>query len=275
MVIPDAVPIGEKSFWLAVGIGTRNYFVEGGEMTFERPNVLVVSAHAADYVWRAGGTIAKYLKHGSKVKVIVLSLGVRGESNFLWKDPNQTYEAVAANRKSESMAAAKCLGITDIEFWDLEDYYMDLDKPELLDRMVRTIRTFQPDHIITHGDLDLLNPDHDAVNRFVFKASVQAISAGVRIAGLPASRQTRIFGFEPHQPEICNFKPEVIIDITETMEQKKAAMNCFKAQAHLIEYYTIRAFVRGNHARRLSGDNSYKFAEAFTHRFPYVGDWLV
>ena len=29
--------------------------------------VLVISAHAADYVWRAGGTIAKYIKHGADV----------------------------------------------------------------------------------------------------------------------------------------------------------------------------------------------------------------
>ena len=29
--------------------------------------MLVVSAHAADYVWRAGGTIAKYIKHGAEI----------------------------------------------------------------------------------------------------------------------------------------------------------------------------------------------------------------
>ena len=49
----------------------------------EGKKVLVVSAHAADYVWRAGGTIAKYIKHGAQVHVVVLSFGVRGESNDL------------------------------------------------------------------------------------------------------------------------------------------------------------------------------------------------
>lgn len=237
--------------------------------------VLVVSAHAADYVWRAGGTIAKYIKNGAQVKVIVLSCGVRGESNDLWKQPGQTEETVLETRKAESKAAAECLGITDIEFWDYQDYFMDLDDPARIDRLAAVIRTFAPYHIITHGELDLLNPDHDAVNKFVFKASVLAISNGVKIDGTATSKQTRIFGFEPHQPEICNFKPEVIIDITETMDQKKEAMNCFKAQSHLIEYYTERAFMRGNHARRLSGNQTYKFAETFTRRFPYVGDWLI
>ena len=37
----------------------------------------------------------------------------------------------------------------------------------------------------------------------------------------------------------------------------------------------MKAFIRGNHARRLSGEKSYKFAESFTRRFPYVGHWLV
>jgi len=241
----------------------------------ETQKVLVISGHAADYVWRAGGTIAKYLNHGAEVKVVVLSMGVRGESNDLWDQPGQTYDTVKNIRKSESMAAAECLGIKDIEFWDYRDYYMDLESEEKINRLAKLIREYAPYHIITHGDIDLLNPDHDAVNKFVFKASVLAISNGVEFEGTKTSTQTRIFGFEPHQTEICNFKPEVIIDITETIEKKKAAMNCFKAQKHLIEYYGMKAFIRGNHARRLSGNKQYKFAESFTRRFPYVGEWLV
>lgn len=241
----------------------------------EKQNVLVVSGHAADFVWRAGGTIAKYIAHGAKVKIVVLSFGVRGESNDLWDQPGQTAENVKTIRRAEATAAAACLGVSDIEFWDYDDYYMDLEDKDKIDRLATLIREFNPYHIITHGEKDLLNPDHDAVNRFVFKASVLAISNGVQLGDTKTSKQTRIFGFEPHQPEICDFKPEVVIDITETMEAKKAAMNCYKAQGHLIEYYTVRAFVRGNHARRLSGNKSYKFAEAFNRRFPYVGEWLV
>lgn len=238
-------------------------------------NVLVVSAHAADYVWRAGGTIAKYLAHGAKVKVIVLSCGVRGESNHLWNEPGQTEQRVLEIRKEESSAAANCLGLNDIEFWDYDDYFMELDDKEKINRLATVIRKFQPYHIITHGELDLLNPDHDATNQFVFRASVLAISNGVHLDATKASTQTRIFGFEPHQTEICNFVPEVIIDITETINMKRAAMQCFKAQSHLIEYYDMRATMRGNHARRLSGNNTYKYAEAFSRRFPYVGEWLV
>lgn len=52
-------------------------------------------------------------------------------------------------------------------------------------------------------------------------------------------------------------------------------MQVFKAQKHLIDYYTDRAKMRGNHARRCSGNNQYKYAETFSRFFPYVGGELV
>lgn len=92
----------------------------------------------------------------------------------------------------------------------------------------------------------LFNPDHELVSNFVFEASVLSTSNGVRLEDTKRSKQISIFGFEPHQAEISDFKPEVIIDITETYEQKVAAMNCFKSQKRLIDYYSAKALIRGN-----------------------------
>jgi len=236
--------------------------------------LLVVSAHAADFVWRAGGTIAKYLKHGAHVALVILSYGVKGESNDLWNLEGQTPDQVKKVRQGEIDAARRLLGIENLEIWDYEDYFMQFG-PERMDRMVRKIRQVKPNHILTHGPKDVFNPDHESVSRFVFEASVLSIANGVRIEGHPAVKQPRIFGFEPHQTEICDFKPDVIIDITETYEQKVAAMQVFKAQKHLIDYYTDRAKMRGNHARRCSGNSQYKYAEAFSRLYPYVGGEFV
>jgi 4-oxalomesaconate hydratase len=237
-------------------------------------NLLVVSAHAADFVWRAGGTIAKYAKHGSNVALVVLSYGVRGESNDLWNLEGQTVENVKKIRKSEIEIARKHLGVENLELWDFDDYLMEFSL-ERMDRMIRKIREVKPHFILTHGPKDAFNPDHESVSRFVFEASVLSISNGVRIEGYPTAKQAGIYGFEPHQTEICDFKPEVIIDITETYEQKVAAMQVFKAQKHLIDYYTERAKMRGNHARRCSGNNQYQYAETFSRFFPYAGGELV
>lgn len=235
--------------------------------------MLVISAHAADYVWRAGGTIAKYIKEGAEVSVVCLSLGIRGESNDLWKQPGITHGEVGEIRRGETEAAATVLGITDFELWNLEDYPIRVTS-ELEERLVVKIREVQPDLILTHDRFDIMNPDHNLVSDLVFRCSVMSNSNGVRIDNTKTTRQMKIFGFEPHQTELSGYKPGSIIDITDTYEQKIEAMNCFKAQGHLIEYYKQRAFMRGNHARRLSGDNSYKYAETFMNYFPAVGPEL-
>lgn len=241
----------------------------------EGKKMLVVSAHAADYVWRAGGTIAKYIKNGAEVHLVVLSFGGRGESNDLWKQPGATADSVKAARRAETQAAAEILGLRNIEFWDLQDYPIQTDET-MDERMVRKIRTVCPDIILTHdhNGKDVLNPDHNYVSQWVFRCSIMANSAGVRMEGLPSTRQMRLFGFEPHQTELSGFVPGSFVDITGTYEQKVAAMKCFKAQSHLIQYYTDRAFLRGNHARRISGNQSYRYAECFSNFFPIVGEKL-
>ena len=234
-------------------------------------NVLVVSAHAADFVWRGGGAIAKYIAYGANVHLVILSYGARGESNDLWNIEGQTLENVKAHRQSEIEAAAQCLGVTNLEIWDFQDYHMMFNE-ERMDRLVRKIREVKPEIILTHGPTDAFNPDHEAVSKFVFDASVLSTSNGVRLEGTETAKQAKLFGFEPHQPEISDFKPEVILDITEVYAKKKAAMECFKAQQHLIQYYSYKAELRGNHARRCSGNNAFKQAEAFSRFFPYVGE---
>lgn len=234
--------------------------------------MLVVSAHAADYVWRAGGTIAKYIKHGAEVHLVVLSFGGRGESNDLWKQPGATAESVKAVRRAETEAAADILGIKNIEFWDLQDYPIVTDDA-LTDRLVGKIRLVRPDIILTHDRMgaDVLNPDHNHVSQWVFQCSILANSAGVRTEGLSNTTQMRLYGFEPHQTELSKFVPGSFVDITETYEQKVAAMKCFKAQSHLIQYYTDRAFLRGNHAAEFPETRAASTPSAFPTSSPWWG----
>lgn len=243
-------------------------------MIDKNTNLLIVSAHAADFVWRGGGTIAKYVKYGANVTLVILSYGARGESNDLWKIKGQTVENVKAIRQGEIEEAAKCLGVKNYEIWDYQDYHMHINE-ERMGKLVRKIREVKPHYILSHGPTDAFNPDHESVYKYVFDASVLSTSSGVELEGTTTAKQAQLFGFEPHQSEISNFKPEIIIDITETFEQKQAAMNCFKAQPHLIEYYGLKAKLRGNHARRCSGNNDYKYAEAFSRSFPHVGGEFI
>ena len=69
-------------------------------------SALVVSAHAADFVWRAGGAIALHAAKGHAVTIVCLSFGERGESAKLWKQPGVTLQSVKDARRKEAEAAA-------------------------------------------------------------------------------------------------------------------------------------------------------------------------
>src|SRR5690554_5876122 len=110
----------------------------------EMKKVLVVSAHAGDYVWRSGGTIAKYIENGAEVHVVCLSFGIRGESNDLWKQPGITYDEVKEIRRRETTEAANILGVQHLELWDQGDYPIRVTE-ELEDKLVRKIRDVRPE----------------------------------------------------------------------------------------------------------------------------------
>jgi LmbE family N-acetylglucosaminyl deacetylase len=71
---------------------------------------LVITAHPGDFVWRAGGAIALHARRGYRVKIVCLSFGERGESQFAWKEQGATLASVKAGRKDEAERAAKLLG---------------------------------------------------------------------------------------------------------------------------------------------------------------------
>ena len=112
--------------------------------------VLVISAHAADFVWRCGGAIALHQELGYEVTVAGLSFGERGESAKLWKQEGMTLERVKAERKEEAEAAAGALGVNDIRFLDLGDYPLKLDR-DAQDQMVDIIREVQPKWMMSHS----------------------------------------------------------------------------------------------------------------------------
>jgi 4-oxalomesaconate hydratase len=229
--------------------------------------MLVIGAHAADFVWRAGGAIAVTTARGGAASVIALSYGERGESGELWKEPGQTIERVKEIRHGEAERAAGALG-AEFQCLDLGDYPLEIDGDAL--RLISDrIREFAPDVLITHTDTDPFNPDHPIACAAVGRARSLAAGAGVKSA-FETVRPPELFLFEPHQPELCNFTPTTFVDITSVMEQKLAAMAEMKAQKHLVSYYAERAGHRGNHARRSSHNNDIRQAEAFQRVTPQV-----
>ena len=235
-----------------------------------RAPVLVVSAHAGDFVWRAGGAIALAAARGAPVTVLCLSFGERGESARAWRE-GERLEEIKAIRRDEASRAADALGAT-IEFLDAGDYPLR-ESPELVDEIVRCYRRVEPDVVLTHALADPYNMDHPAAARMALQARVLAQAIGYDAPGEPLGAPP-VFLFEPHQPEQCDFKPEVLLDITEVFDVKRRAMECLAAQQHMWDYYTELARRRGVQLQRNAGPNlglpHDTMAEAYMRVYPQV-----
>ena len=121
-------------------------------------SMLIISAHAADFVWRAGGAIGLHTLNGGRATVVSLSYGENGESGDLWREPGQTVEAVKSHRHAEALAASTALGAEFIPM-DLGDYPLEVSGASM--RKLASIYVEKtPDVLLVHAPEDPFNPDH-------------------------------------------------------------------------------------------------------------------
>ncbi|WP_245770907.1 PIG-L deacetylase family protein [Natronohydrobacter thiooxidans] len=233
-------------------------------------SALVISAHAADFVWRCGGAIALHAQAGVKVTVVCLSYGERGESAKLWKQPGMTLERVKAARRAEARAAAQALGVHELIEFDMGDYPLEFSREHKV-RLVQVMRDAQPDFMLSHSLYDPYNSDHMLTTQVVLEcrsiAQAWGHEPGQKVLGAP-----QLYLFEPHQTEQMGWKPDVFLDITPVWDRKRAAIECMAGQEHLWDFYTRVAQNRANHFTRNSGGQgggqACAYAEAFQSVFP-------
>lgn len=236
---------------------------------------LVVSAHSADFVWRAGGAIALHVAQGYRVHIVCLSYGERGESAKLWRKGQMTEAKVKAARHTEACAAAEVLGAS-IEFFDLGDYPLQLDNEALL-RLADVYRRELPQFVLTHSLKDPYNYDHPRAADLAQEARIIAQAEGYK-PGEPILGAPPVYCFEPHQPEQCDWKPDVLLDITSVWGKKYQAIQCMAGQEHLWEYYTRVALQRGVQAKRNIGITAGRdiiHGEGYQSLFPRVTENLA
>ncbi len=244
----------------------------------DNKTALVISAHAADFVWRCAGAIALHEERGYDVTICCLSFGERGESAKLWKqEGGATLEEVKKARRIEAENAAKALDAHDIEFFDLGDYPLEVTKDDKF-RLVDLIRKVQPNFMLSHSQYDPYNTDHSFATTLAMEcrmiAQAWGHNPGEKVLGAP-----QLYLFEPHQTEQMGWKPDVFLDITSVWDKKRAAIECMQGQEHLWDFYTNVAENRGNHFRRNSGGQAggraARYAEGFQSIYPRTVDELT
>jgi 4-oxalomesaconate hydratase len=235
-------------------------------------SLLVVGAHAADFVWRAAGTIALHTAAGWRATVVALSFGERGESGDLWREPSQTVENVKRVRHEECARAAGEIG-ADLLPFDLGDYPLEVPGAAI-ERLVEVMREVRPDVVITHTPADPFNPDHPVASAAADRARKLAMGAAGVASAFATIPPPRLYLFEPHHPEQCGFRPDTFVDYTPVADRKEAAMAAMAAQSYLRDHYRQRGEQRAVQARYFGAGPATRYVEAFQLTTPRLASLL-
>ena len=218
-------------------------------------NILVVAAHPDDEILGCGGAIARHVKKGDEVKVLILSQGIASRSN----DAININQKILELKKSAHQAG-EVLGVKNIRLLDFPDNRLDsIPLLDVIKIVEYEIEDFRPSLIYTHHHNDL-NVDHKLCCEAVVTASRPLIGSPVKT----------ILTFETlssteWRPAMLGglFHPNWFINIKDTLQLKKDAMSCYAEEirewphSRSLEGIEALAMYRG----LMSG---FEYAEAFS-----------
>lgn len=166
---------------------------------------LVFAPHPDDEVFGCGGTIMRHVQHNTPVHVIIVSDGTYGVSAEAENDH-------AIQRQNESIAAAQKLGYGIPAFWHYPDRQISYSE-KLIQHILASIREIDADLVYAPSVLEM-HPDHRALG--------MAVSEAVRRIG----KLIRVAFYEVGVP----LHPNLLLDISDLVTRKSAAMACFSSQ---------------------------------------------
>lgn len=176
--------------------------------------ILVIGAHQDDCEFRTGGVTAKWVKQGHTVQYLSVANGCGGHHIL-------TPEQTSATRAKESARVAEILGI-GFDVWDIDDCNVVADLPTRK-RMIRYIRQFNPDLVITHRTNDY-HADHRAVAQLVQDATYLLVVPH-ECPDAPAMRFMPVVLYNEDFFKNPPFKPDIVMDITAEIDTKMKAIS--------------------------------------------------
>lgn len=203
---------------------------------FSRSDALFVAPHPDDESLGCGGSIAKHVKAGSRVKVIFLTDGDKGDFQSRF---GGNYTKI---RRESAEKAMDTLGVKDYEFWGYGDRELSLKEDEIERRLPAVIGSFSPSLIYAPSPYEA-HPDHRASFNAVWRATRQM--------------EITLALYEV----LMALYPNTLVDITNEMEQKKKAMECYFTE---LSYNDYVGKIEGlNRFRTTTLPDTVKHAEGF------------
>jgi LmbE family N-acetylglucosaminyl deacetylase len=232
-------------------------------------SALVVAAHPDDIEFGCAGTVARWTAEGSRVAYALVTNGAAGSS-----DPAMTRARLAELREAEQRAAAKVVGVDQVEFLGYEDGLLEATL-EVREKIVRLIRRVRPEVVITNDptaryfdEFYVNHPDHLAAGEATLAAVIPG--ADTRLAyphlleeGLEPVVLTGVWLMHTE-------KPNLVVDISDQFDTKVASLAC-----HVTQMPDGGADADGQVAglaAYMAKDEPFRFGEAFRvlrfDRFP-------
>jgi LmbE family N-acetylglucosaminyl deacetylase len=225
--------------------------------------ILAVMAHPDDVDFGCAGSVAGWTDQGIEVVYLMVTDGDAG--GF---DDGVTREEMAALRREEQRAAAKCVGVTDVRFLGYPDGRVEATL-DLRRDIARVIRQVRPDRVLmpsperNYERIYPSHPDHRAVGAAALDAvypdarNPYAFPELLADEGLEAwtAREVWLSG----GPAVNHY-----VDITDQFDRKVSALRAHASQtAHMGDELPnmLRGWLSAN--AKTAGFGEGRLAEAF------------
>ena len=191
--------------------------------------ILSITAHPDDVDFGAAGTVAQWTDAGLEVIYCVVTDGDAG--GF---DEDIPRAKMASLRRAEQIAAAKCVGVTDVRFLGYPDGQVEATI-DLRRDLARVIRQVRPDRVLcssperNYTRVGFSHPDHRAVG----SATLDAVYPDARNPfAFPELRAEE--GLEAWTVREVwipgGSAPMHYVDVTDTFPRKVAALRAHETQ---------------------------------------------
>ena len=178
--------------------------------------VLAFVPHPDDEIAGPGGALCLHRRAGDPVRVVVATDGIAGDPDARFEP--QTY---AELRRSESRRGLRELGVDDVEFWGFPDNCVlaDSDIERGVRRALATLQSVRPRVVYLPWEHEG-HPDHHALHHIVVRALSRHAFDGIA------------YGYEIWNAML----PDLVLDVTSTIEQKRRAMRAYESQLAYVSY---------------------------------------
>lgn len=193
--------------------------------------VLVIAAHPDDEVLGMGGTIAKYVRNGHDVKIVIMATGIFARRSNRYQNSTD-YEINEKSKlamekelsvlREDAIRASKILGVSSIDLLDFPDNEMDtISNLQVTKKIESIIQQFNPEIVYTHSQYDV-NIDH----KVLYNATITATRP------TPGCKVKQVISFEiPSSTEWyfpSSFSPNIFVDISKELPTKVKSLLAYK-----------------------------------------------